>query len=201
MQQRRLDHVVRVRARGVLRERPRDPGERERRRRAARRRSASPTSHSPSRQSRSQTIEVACAVGQACPTCRSSRRPSSPAGRPRTTPARRCRPGRRPPRSGRSSGCGRGSRRSSRRARRRAGRPRSGSCRRALPGRDALRADHARVADVDHVRVAHVEADAEAGEEDGRADQQPDGPDGRRREGRSRLPIQRQRRSSQTSPG
>src|SRR5581483_1728553 len=41
---------------------------------------------------------------------------------------------------------------------------------------DPLRADHAGVADVDHVRALDVEADAEAGEEDRRADQHPDRP-------------------------
>ena len=48
---------------------------------------------------------------------------------------------------------------------------------RRLAGRDALAADDARVADVDHVRVLDVEADPEAEQEDGRAGQQPDRPD------------------------
>ena len=38
---------------------------------------------------------------------------------------------------------------------------------RRLPVHDPLGADHAGVADVDHVRRLHVEPDAEAGEEDG----------------------------------
>ena len=50
---------------------------------------------------------------------------------------------------------------------------------RALPVRDAVGADHARVADVDHVRGADVQADAKAGDEDRRRGQHPDGPDRR----------------------
>ena len=45
--------------------------------------------------------------------------------------------------------------------------------------RDPLGADHAGEADVDHVRVPPVEADPEAADEHGRADQQPDRPHGR----------------------
>ena len=46
-------------------------------------------------------------------------------------------------------------------------------------GRDPLRRRSRPRADVDHVRVAHVQPDPEPAEEDGRADQQPDRPDGR----------------------
>jgi len=44
---------------------------------------------------------------------------------------------------------------------------------------DPLGADHARIADVDDVRALDVEPDPETGEEDRRAEQRPDGPDGR----------------------
>src|SRR5205823_11003868 len=47
---------------------------------------------------------------------------------------------------------------------------------RRLALHDPLAADHARVADVDHVGLLDVEPDAEAGEEDRRAEQDPDGP-------------------------
>ena len=47
-----------------------------------------------------------------------------------------------------------------------------------LSVRDPVGADHARVADVDHVRGAHVEPDPEARREDGRGREQPDRPDG-----------------------
>ena len=48
----------------------------------------------------------------------------------------------------------------------------------ALPVRDPVGADHARVADVDHVRRANVQADPEAGEEDRRRGEHPDRPHG-----------------------
>ena len=49
----------------------------------------------------------------------------------------------------------------------------------ALPVRDAVGADDARIADVDHIRCANVQADAEAGDEDRRRGQHPDRPDRR----------------------
>jgi len=49
---------------------------------------------------------------------------------------------------------------------------------RRLPVHDAFRADHPRVADVDDVRRLHVEADAEAAEEDRRGKEDPGRPDG-----------------------
>ncbi len=47
---------------------------------------------------------------------------------------------------------------------------------RRLPRRDPLRSDHAGVADVDHVRVAHVETDPEPHQEDGHGGEQPHRP-------------------------
>ena len=49
----------------------------------------------------------------------------------------------------------------------------------ALPVRDPVGADHAGVADVDHVRVGDVEPDPEPEQEDRGGDQHPDRPDGR----------------------
>ena len=48
---------------------------------------------------------------------------------------------------------------------------------------DPVRADHARVADVDHVRVAHVEPEPKAGQEDRGRREQPERPDRPRRAG------------------
>ena len=53
---------------------------------------------------------------------------------------------------------------------------------------DPLGADHPGEADVDHVRVPPVEADPEPAEEHGRADQQPDRPHGRASRGAVLLP-------------
>ena len=52
---------------------------------------------------------------------------------------------------------------------------------RRLAVRDALRADHAGVADVDHVRRLHVQPDAKAAEEDRGGEQDPRRPDRARR--------------------
>ena len=54
---------------------------------------------------------------------------------------------------------------------------------------DPLGADHARVADVDHVRALDVEPDPEAGEEDRGAEQHPDRPARRAGVPRLRTPI------------
>ena len=50
---------------------------------------------------------------------------------------------------------------------------------RALPVCDAVGTDDARIADVDHIRCANVQADAKAGDEDRRRGQHPDRPDRR----------------------
>ena len=74
--------------------------------------------------------------------------------------------------------------------------------RRCLPMRDALRADHARVADVDDIRGLHVEADAKAAEEDRSGEQDPGRPDGARRASHARSPRSTTpRRTTQMSAG
>ena len=139
-----------------------------------------PTSASPTSASRSKRIDVDVHRRAACPTCDSSRRPGSPARTRGTRPGRRCRRAGSPSRIGRSTGCGRAPRPSA------SAGPHFGSvpsCRevpvRICAVHDAVGADDARVADVDHVRCPHVQTDAEAGEEHGRCREQPDRPDGR----------------------
>ena len=110
----------------------------------------------------------------------------------RRRPARTCRRARSPTRSGRSSGS-RSRISPSASARPHAFRlPSRGMCPYGdCAVHDPIRADHARVADVDDVRAAHVEADAEADEEDRRRREQPDRPHRTRRaRARRARPIQ-----------
>ena len=122
----RHQRVVRVRARRVLRERIRGPREREHGARAAAPPKRRPTSHSPSMQRRSNAIDVKCAAGSESHLPLQPKSEVARGGTTRTRPGRTCRPAGSPTRSGRSSGCARGSRPRRRRGRTPSGRPRSG---------------------------------------------------------------------------
>ena len=163
----------------------RGPRERERRARTAARRSASRRARARGCRA-GRTRSPSRARRAACPTCRSSRARDTPGMYSRTRPGRTCRRAGSRTRSARSSGCARGSRRS---------RPTGPHAFRSLLDRhvavrplavdDALRADDAGVADVDHVRVAVVVLRrAKAGAERGQREQKPHGPDGASRESR-----------------
>ena len=145
---------------------------------------------SPSSASTSKRIDVKCTAGQRVPLAAPAEDRSSPGCRRGTRPGRRCRRAGSRSRSGRSSGCGRAPRRRRRPGRTSGGRPSTGKCPYGLwPCADAVGADHARVADVDHVRRADVQADAKArrGTPSPRPAPRPARPR-RRGDGRSRAP-------------
>ena len=173
----RGDRVVGVRARRVLRERPGDPRERERR--CESRATEPPADDHEAEQT--QAVEEdrrQMHGGQRVPLVAPAEDRVARDVRQVRDRARRCHPAGSRTRSGRSSECGRAPRRSRRPARTSAASPRPGSARTgSAPCTIRSAPMTPGVADVDHVRRPDVEADPEAGEEHRRGGEHPDRPD------------------------
>ena len=166
MRNARHQRIVRVRVGRVLRERVRGPGER-----SVAASCSAPEAPPNEPRGRAGTagrrrIEVKCAAGERVPLAAPAKI-AYPGRYAVRAPGRMCRPAGSPTRSGRSSGCARGSRRPHPKDRMPSRLPSIGKLPpRRLAVHDPLGADDARVADVDHVRRLDVEADAKAREEE-----------------------------------